>query len=210
VVKRHTRPPDDAMGFVIHPGSIQDIFLRRSENVLRRLAENADEAVLAEALTAPSDVGTLARVLGDMGAIGPSVVDLEPLAPMIALNAQHRETLLKRADGVLSAAEVGHLLHLTRQAVDKRRKTGALLALRQGSDWRYPRCQFTDADTVPGLAEVVRGMSGSGPWVTLDFLLAPDAVLDGMTPLKALSRGDEMRERVMRLVRSEHDGDGFS
>jgi hypothetical protein len=53
-------------------------------------------------------------------------------------------------------------------------------------------------------------MSGSGPWVTLDFLLAPDAVLDGMTPLKALSHSDEMRERVMRLVRSEADGDGFS
>ena len=75
-------------------------------------------------------------------------------------NAQHREALLKRADGVLSAAEVGHLLQLTRQAVDKRRRTGALLALRQGSGWRYPRCQFTDADTVPGLAEVVRGSCG--------------------------------------------------
>jgi hypothetical protein len=210
MVKRHSIPPDEVMGFVVRPGSIQDIFIRRSENALRRLAQTIDESVLAEALTAPSDVGTLVRVLGDMGAIGLSGTDIEPLAPMIALNAQHRETLLKRAGGALSAAEVGNLLHLTRQAVDKRRKTGALLAIKQSSDWRYPHCQFTDADTVPGLAEVVRGMSGSGPWVTLDFLLAPDAVLDGMAPLTALSRSDEMRERVMRLVRSEADGDGFS
>jgi hypothetical protein len=41
-------------------------------------------------------------------------------------------------------------------------------------------------------------------------MLAPDAVFDGLTPLEALSRGSGMQEKVMRLVRSEADGDGFS
>jgi hypothetical protein len=129
---------------------------------------------------------------------------------MIARNDQHRELLLQRAGGVLSTVEVGELLHLTRQAIDKRRKSGALLALKQGSDWRYPRCQFTDADTVPGLAMVVRKMARSGPWVTLDFLLAPDAVLEGLTPLQALAKDDEARATVLRLASTESDGDGFS
>ena len=75
------------------------------------------------------DAGPVAD-LGDMGAIGQAAVDLDSLTPLIALNAQHRETLLKRAGGVLSAAEVGTLLNVTRKVVEKKRRTWALLALR--------------------------------------------------------------------------------
>jgi hypothetical protein len=44
---------------------------------------------------------------------------------MISLNAEHRESLVKRAGGVLSAAEVGSLLQITHLVVDERRTTGA-------------------------------------------------------------------------------------
>jgi hypothetical protein len=144
-----------------------------------------------------------------MGEIVVTSVNLEQLEPMISLNAEHRESLVKRAGGVLSAAEVGSLLQITHLVVDERRTTGALLAIKRGSDWLYPRCQFAVDETVPGIEEVVRGIGSAGPWVTLDFLLAPDEVLGGLTPLAALSRGGEMREMVMRLVRSEV-ADGFS
>jgi hypothetical protein len=46
--------------------------------------------------------------------------------------------------------------------------------------------------------EVVRGLAAAGPWVTLDFLLAPDTVLGGRTPLQALQNGD--RDEVLRLA----------
>jgi hypothetical protein len=181
--------------------------LRRSEHVLKRILETADEASLAEALTAPTDVGALSQVLGDLGVIGPAA-EIEPLAPLIALNAQHRQALLKRAGGVLSVADVAKLLGITRQAVDKRRAKGSLLALKQGSDWKYPRCQFLEADTVPGLAEVIQGMASSGPWTVLEFLLAPDSALGGLSPLEALSK--KRVADVMRLVRAEAESSGFS
>jgi hypothetical protein len=60
---------------------------------------------------------------------------------------------------------------------------------------------------IPGLAEVVRGFAAAGPWVTLDFLLAPDTALGGRTPLQALQAGD--RAEVMRLVRAGQ-GEGFA
>jgi len=193
--------------FSARPGSLQDLFLRRSEHVLKRIVETADEAVLAKALTAPTDVGALSQVLGDFGVVG-AAAEIEPLAPLIALNARHREDLLKRAGGVLSAAEVARLLGITRQAVDKRRAKGSLLALKKGGDWRYPRCQFVDPETAPGFAKVVQGMASSGPWVTLDFLLAPDTVLGGLSPLQALAK--RRTADVLRLVRAEADGSGFS
>jgi hypothetical protein len=135
-----------------------------------------------------------------------AVTDPDPLAPLLARNAEFREALLRRAGGALSTEEAERLLGITDQALDERRRAGTLLAIREGGDWRYPACQFEQGDVVPGLAEVVRGLAEAGPWVTLDFLLAPDTVLGGRTPLQALQTGDH--DQVLRLVRVGQ-GDGF-
>jgi hypothetical protein len=135
-----------------------------------------------------------------------AIPDPDPLAPALARNEEHREMLLRRAGGALSAEEAARSLEMTREAVDEWRRAGLLLAIPEGSDWRYPACQFQQSDVVPGLAEVVRGLAAAGPWVTLDFLLAPDTVLGGRTPLQALRKGD--RDAVLRLVRASR-GDGF-
>src|SRR5690606_6718235 len=121
----------------------------------------------------------------------------------------HRQALRQAAGGLLSATEAGALLAISRQAVDKRRRAGGLLAVREGSDWRYPVCQFDRqaGAVVPGIAEVVAGLEGQGPWATLDFLLAGDDALGGRAPLEALRAGD--RAAVLRLVRAEA-GDGFA
>ncbi len=58
-----------------------------------------------------------------------------------------------------------------------------------------------------GIPDVVAGFGSSSPWVVLDFLLAPDTVLAGRSPLEALKAGD--REPVRRLVRAAQ-GDGFA
>ena len=136
-----------------------------------------------------------------------AVVDLDPLAPLLARNVEHRQKLLQLAGGALSAEEAGRTLGITRQAVDKRRRANTLLAVREGSDWRYPACQFHQGEILPGIAYVVRGFATVGPWAALDFLLASDTVLEGDTPLQVLQRGD--RDRVLGLVHSSQ-GDGFS
>ncbi|PPQ27573.1 hypothetical protein [Rhodopila globiformis] len=62
---------------------------------------------------------------------------VEPLAPLIARNAGHRLDLLQAAGGTPNASVVARLLAISRQAVDKRRRSNGLLGLRQGGDWHY-------------------------------------------------------------------------
>lgn len=67
-------------------------------------------------------------------------------------------------DDLLSADDVGCLLSITRQAVDERRRAGALLAIRHGSgDWVYPTAQFHEKGTIPGCRSFWRGWRRPGP-----------------------------------------------
>ncbi len=199
--------PEDALG---RQSPIRDAFIKRSAHVIERLAERADDATLVEAMAAPTDFGTLARVLTDVGVIGTAVAELDPEALDLAREIEHRDKLVQRAGGMLSAEEAGHLLHIGRQAVDKRRRNKTLLAVRQAGDWFYPRAQFQEHEVIPGISEIVKGFEASGPWVTLEFILTSDSVLDGLTPREALLKGGELYARVMTLVRGQEAGDGFA
>jgi hypothetical protein len=148
--------------------SLQAVFLRRATSALERIAATASPKVLSDALSAPTDAGSLARLLSHSDVIGSAVIELDPLVPALARNVEHRKILIERAGGTLSAEDTGRLLGISRQAVDKRRRAGSLLAVRQGSDWRYPACQFDETDVVAGIADVVRAYTSAGPWMALD------------------------------------------
>ena len=193
-----------------HHNAIQAAFIRRTAHAIERLAAQADEATLVEAMAAPTDVGTLARVLVDVGAIGSAVAEIDADAVDLAAEIQHRGDIIRRAGGTLSADDVGKLLNISRQAVDKRRRSNRLLALRQGGDWLYPRAQFHAHETIPGLADVIRDCAESGPWVTLEFLVTEDDVLSGLSPRAALLKGGELRARVATLLRGQSRGEGFA
>jgi hypothetical protein len=198
-------------GFMLNvhaePDSVQAAFLRRALSALERIAGSAPTKTLTEALAAPTDVGSLAQLLSRSEVVGSAVTELDPLAPALARNVAHRQRLLTLAGGTLSADEVGQILGITRQAVDKRRRAGTLLTVQEGSAWRYPACQFADGKVMAGIPEVVRGFSSASPWVKLDFLLTPDTVLAGRTALEALKAGD--RDEVVRLVHGLQ-GDAFA
>ncbi len=185
-------------------------FQRRSLAALNRIATQAPTESLVEALVAPTDVGALARILSDGEAIGPAVPLLDPLAPLIARNAEHRLELLERCGATLTAEQAGKLIGISRQAIDKRRRSGVLIGLRQGGSWHYPRCQFDEQrhEVIAGLPRLMEAMPKSSPWVVLDFLLAPDQTLDGRTPLEVL-RAEGWTSHLDRLVRIER-GDGFA
>jgi hypothetical protein len=193
-----------------HHNAIQDAFIRRTAHAIERLAAQADEATLVEAMAAPTDFGTLARIMVDFGAIGGAVAEIDPGAIDLAREIEHRLDVVRRAGGMLAAEEVGKLLNISRQAVDKRRRNKTLLGLRQGGDWLYPRAQFHENETIPGLADVIRGLEQSGPWVTLEFLVTEDGVLDGLTPRAALLKGGEPREQVATMARGHASGEGFA
>lgn len=201
-----TRSMSFTLSINAEPGSVQAAFLRRAIPALERISGRASTETLLEVLAKPTDAGSIADLLSRTDVIEPAA-QLEPLMPAMARHIEHRRVLIAEAGGTLSAGEVGTVLGVTRQAVDKRRRSATLLAIRENSDWRYPSCQFHDGDVVAGLPEVVKGLHASGPWVILDFLLAPDAALAGQSPLEALCDG--RRDAVLRLVETTR-GDGFA
>ncbi|NEI96776.1 helix-turn-helix domain-containing protein [Rhizobium ruizarguesonis] len=189
------------------PNSIRTAFLRRATSALERISANVPAKDLADALSAATDAGSLAQLLSRSDMVGAAINDLDPLVPALARNVEHRQNLVERAGGTVSAEDAGRMLGISRQAVDKRRRAGTLLAVREGSDWRYPLCQFDQGEVIAGISDVVRDFAAAGPWIALDFLLAADTALGGRTALQALRDGD--REAVRRLIRIE-TSDGFA
>ena len=157
----------------------------------RRLARGLQDAV-AEYLARPLE-DPLADVDEPMGAEdGPAAAlwaDLEA--------GERRVRLLGESVG---AAEAGRLTGRSRQAVERQRRDGRILALRVGRRWRYPAWQFdTDGPggVVPRLSEVVALLhlspAGAGHW-----LRRPRPELGGETPIRLLRHRDP--EPVLRLA----------
>jgi hypothetical protein len=166
------------------------------------MARSASLDDLTKALSAPTDFGAVALALGN-GAMPAAAIDLDPLADAVARGVSARDRLVAAAGGLLSATEVGTALRISRQAVDKRRRTGQILALRVASDWRYPAGQIgADGETPAALPAVLAQAAalGMGPWSVLDFLVAPDLALGGRSPLACLHAGGDLAVDVKRLL----------
>ena len=185
---------------------LRDAFRRRAIGAVERMAREASPEALAEALAAPSDTGTVARALAEQAAAD-ALRRLEPLAGAIARGAEVRARLTEEAGGMLSADDVGKVLGVSRQAVDKRRTAGKLLAARVRGDWHYPSAQFQDGEVLPGIEAVIAGMPDASAWSVLDFLLTPDDALDGRSPLAALRTGDVAPVRRLLAAR---EADAFA
>jgi len=188
---------------------IRAAFWKRASAALRRLTEQAEESALIRAVSAPTDAGALARAISDTLPADNASSELDPLAALIARGAEQKLELLKEAGGGLSATDVSRLLHISRQAVDKRRREGKLLAVPRGSDYAYPACQFEDDRTVAGLPEMLVARKVNHPWATLAFLVTPEDEL-GCSPLQALKQHDpKLKDRAMKLASAAAGGDGF-
>ena len=175
--------------------SLAEAVLGRTLPLLRRLVQTATADELKESLTAATDVGTLSRLLTD-AAVQAEVKALDPLAEAFARGAEAKEDLLRRAGGAWTADEVAAHLHISRQAVNKRRKAGTLLAVEAGTNYLYPRCQFTEAGVLEHLPEVLRAMDTESGWMKLQLLFthtlrtAPERAGEPPeTILEALQRG---------------------
>lgn len=169
--------------------SLAEAVLGRTFPLLRRLVEAATTGELKESLTAPTDVGTLSRLLAD-AAVQAEVQALDPLAEAFARGAEAKEELLHRAGGAWTAELVARHLHISRQAVNKRRKSGTLLAVEAGTNFLYPRCQFTKAGVYEHLPEVLQAMQTESGWMKLQLLFTHTVRGDSReTILEALQRG---------------------
>jgi hypothetical protein len=174
--------------------NIKEAFLKRSYQALQRLTENVPSEELVEALAAPTDIGGIARLLSDIGALQPEYTALDPWVIV-------KQELLRQAGGAYTTGQVAEMLGISRQAVQQRARRGTLLALTGGTTERYyPAIQFGENGTVEGLEEVLAAFTITDPWTRLSVLLDTDDLLGGKRVIDALRVGRQ--EEVLRVVRS--------
>lgn len=115
----------------------------------------------------------------------------DPLAAARFKGVQVKHELLYLDGQPLTSEEVAQLLHITRQAVDKRRSKGQLLGVSLGRrGYFYPAWQFQQGQVLPGLERVLAALKDYDLWTQLMFMKTGDVRLDGATPLERLQAGD--------------------
>lgn len=165
-------------------------FLARGIDALTRVAERLDQGELGLAVASSSNEGTLVTALTQPSAVGLFAV-ADPLTPARLRGLQARDALLAAEGGTLRAEQVGALLHISRQAVDKRRAAGKLLAVEIGRrGYLYPAWQFADEGVLPGLEEILSLLAAHPPLAKLRFFLSGSLRLQGDRPLDRIRGGD--------------------
>ncbi len=112
---------------------------------------------------------------------------------------KRRRELLDNSIGSIEAAE---MLGVSKQTIHDRIRENKLIGLIESNVMRLPLFQFdpTGPDgTVSGLTEVLKDLSGS-LLSKVSWLVTPNAVFDGDSPIHILRHGDT--ERVLREARS--------
>ena len=108
---------------------------------------------------------------------------------------QRRRELLENS---LTASEVADLLGISRQTPHDRLKNRTLLGVLDRGAYRFPIWQF-DAEgpdgVIEGFPEVLRALNVSD-FAKLSWLVRPNPILDGLTPIAALKKG--LKERVIQ------------
>ena len=159
--------------------------------MLERLSSAASPEALQAALCCATDVGGVASLLSDLAPLGLDLSSVDPFEEALARGVAVKQEALERGGGGLTSSQVARALGITRQAVDKRRRRRALLAVPVGSgEYLYPGCQFTGQGVVPSLERVLRAFPIESPWTQLSVLIEPAPALGGRTVLEALQAGD--------------------
>ena len=156
---------------------------------LTALSEGAAE----DATTASTDLGVLVRALSSHEILD-ELKSVEPLAPAFIRGLAAKNRLLNENGGTLSAEEVAQVLGMTRQAVEKRRSAGKLLAVTTGRHgYRYPAWQFTKSGVLSGLESVLIALAPHDAWMQATFFVSKNPRLNDKTPIDLLGCG-ELRE----------------
>ena len=158
--------------------SIVDVALAASH--ASNVTTNSDASSLAQmiaALTSPELLAELAPI--------------DPLAGARLRGMKVKQELLYSDGQPLRSEEVAQLLGISRQAVDKRRNKGQILAVSLGRrGYFYPLWQFRDGAVLTGLDRILTALANFDGWTQLMFMKTGDLRLDDRTPLECLVAGD--------------------
>lgn len=167
------------------------IIARRVARAAFDVATSVSPRRRKELLSKAHDIDVLVGALQDRVLVRALQRDTrDPLILAKMRGIARQEEMIKEAGGVLTTSEAAEALGVTRQAVDKRIRTGSMLALTVGSNSAIPAFQIRGRSTLPGLAKVLRAMQIKSPWMRLNFFLMKHDSLSGRRPIEALSEGD--------------------
>ena len=172
--------------------TVKSAFLVRAYDLIERLAETADDLHIREAVADDTDAAVL-KALGLMRApaISTYAAATDPLAAAKARGEQAKRDLLAAQGDMLRAPEVAKRLSLDLGEVEKRRRSGLLIALPDAQGRHsFPAWQFTIDGLLPGLIEVLSDIGVDSPWSQAAFFFSGDIRLDWHTPLTVLLRGE--------------------
>jgi hypothetical protein len=180
-------------------------FYRWMAGVAAEAAATAPTVALEEAVSEPS---MRSGLLDLVEALPPSsdvseVTRLREAA--LARGQRARGELEERAGGLVPTSWVAEHLQVSRQAVEKRRDAGRLLAVRgSGGSYLYPLCQFSEDGVLPGLEEALAAFEVTDPWMRLAGLVNASPALSGRSVIEVLSGApsDAERERALAVVRA--------
>ncbi len=134
------------------------------------------------------------------------LADHLPIAPDPLARARTRGLLAQRemlgVEGPpVAVGQVAQHLRISRQAVDKRRQAGKLLAVSPGSrSFLYPGWQFTETGVLTGLQGTLQALAAHPPWACLRFFVTGNHRLGGKRPLDLLREGRV--EKVLKAAKA--------
>ena len=171
---------------------IRQVLLRRAISAVLSFSDLSEDSVV-NAAAAHSDLEVLLRALSSDEFLK-DLQSVEPLAPAFIRGIEAKRRLIEEHGGTLTAEEVANNLGISRQAVEKRRQAGKLLALDTGRHgYRYPVWQFTDSGTLPGLEDVLSVLAAHDEWMQMAFFVTRNPALNNGTPVETLRSGRNLR-----------------
>lgn len=173
-------------------------FATRAMNAVSKIMAQAAPGDLIDSVSEESDLETLARALVIVSE-EESIKAGHRLLPARIRGHQMRRELLAAEGGVISVTKVADILQISRQAVEKRRQSGSLLAVEAGRrGYLYPAWQFEDDRMLTSVPRVLAALKGHSPWSMLRFFVNGNHRLEGRSPIQALRKGE--LEKVLRAA----------
>jgi hypothetical protein len=186
---------------------LMQALIRRSIMGVLRFSNLSEESVV-NATSAPTDVAALVRALSSKELLSELLEDLkqaEPLAPAFIRGIQAKRRLIEENGGALSSEQVAQIIGISRQAVEKRRSAGKLIAISTGRHgFLYPVWQFDESGTLEGLQDVLAVLQPHDEWMRTIFFVSKNPHLSGRTPVEMLRAGKLKEVLDAALIYGEH------
>lgn len=184
-------PLQNAVENALHVASkpLRGAVLSRVLSDIVVVVQESEKRFLDRAASYSSGIDVFLSLLEESEYVRKSLAS-DPLGLSRVRGLRMKHEMLKEEGGVVSSSQASELLGITRQAVEKRRKQGRLLAVslaRRG--YYYPLWQFGEKGIIEGFEAVMKILTEQDPWMIMIFFLNENSRLGKRKPLDEIRLG---------------------